>query len=792
MASVEVRPRNLMFISDGQIRYGGYEEGYAAGRRTILRLIEATAHGRSGLSSIVTPLISSKNVVNRSDELFRQVYEELCRLHADIRRGRVAQGVRIRCYGDLDRLKSLGGYAERAAHQIEAICHSTALNSAPRMTWLLLAAYGPSTLVDLGIDAVIRSGMEEPDTLRLSNLDPHPGIALVGMTVLGPQVSLQQFEEALSELGTCPPVVFDAGYPTDFVNELLSPLAQGSPGEPFTLMLPVQASPPDLTELVRANEAALARRGVMIEQRTDPASLTDTHEVEGTAPRRVLLVSPATFDAVTACREADAWLLPTSMQSRACRLPHVRLGDANVHMCSSTPAALVDGLRRAVLFRRTHPPLHGGDRGAVRDAKAAERRGAAKHLSAVADAIHREQHGSVEQMANRWTGRAPADERLLHWDIAAYRELLLARARGLMPKQATWERAALGYAYTAVITAYRAPSDADPTGESWENIVRTLAPVMMSVAYTDENVFERWPGETAEAQWERCRTAAGYLTNRALGNRYLPAPDIPGWETLLTVATFWENLRANCEPVAHPRVIGGFFQAIAELYASNLREVDGKTRRHEVERTLRGEAHSSSVAMKSLPESILAPMPSLSSATAGQPGWYDARLELAALNDLHSTHASIAAGVVCRALAMMVPAPMMRPDAIDLHERVADLMDYTFRLANDLSSLTDSVSGDRDHKYNTWTVLVPPDAAGREREFAVARSIAACQNVLERLDAALDRALAALAIATPRLAMLVSRAVDFGRQAYSGKHYSKLDLADLHRMGACTIGRREP
>ncbi|MCC6556971.1 MAG: hypothetical protein IT372_28805 [Polyangiaceae bacterium] len=782
-----------MFISDGQVRYGGYEEGYAEGRRTILSLVEASAQGRfGGLNTIATPLVSIKNAKKRSGKLFKHLYEELLRLHADCRRGRVLQSVRVRCHGNLNCLKSMGGYAERAAHQIEAICDATALNTDPRVTWWMLVAYGPGALVDLGIDAVIRSGMEEPDTLRLSDLDPHPGAALVGVTELGPEMSLQRFDDEIAELGACRPVVFETGYTPDFVEELLSSLVQESPGDAFTLVLPVQGSPVELAELVRANGSALAGHGILIEQLTDPARLPAAHKAEARARRRVLLVYPATFCAINARREADAWLLPTSGQSRACRLPHVRLGDANVHVCGSTPAALVGGLRRAVLFRRTHPPLHGGERSDVHAARAARRRREAEHLKAVAEAILREPLDSVEEIANRWTGSAPTEEHVLHWDLAAVRELLRARARGLVPREATWERAALGYAYTAVVAAYRAPSDADPTGESWESTVRVLAPIMMSVACTDEDVFERWAGETAEAQWERCSTAAAYLTRRALGDRYLPVPDVAGWERLLTVGAFWERLRSDREPVAHPRVIRGFFQAIAELYAANLRELDTATRRREVERTLRGEARSSPVSTTSPPGGIPAPMLSRSSVTAGEPGLHDARLELAALNDLHSTRASIAAGAVCRALAMMVPASMMRPDAIDLHERVAVLMDYRFRLANDLASLTDSTGGDRDHKENTWTVLVPVDAAGREREVAVARSIAACQTVLKRLDVELDRALAEQAGATPRLARLVSRAVHFGRRAYSGKHYSKLHLADLHRMAAFTLGCREP
>lgn len=782
--SVEVPLHSLMFISDGQVRYGGYEGGYPEGRRKTIEFVEVAAQGRFGLRSIATPLFSLKNIEGRSEKLLKHVYEELVRLYVDYRRGRILQRVRVKLYGDLEKLKNMGGYAERCANIMEMISDATSLNRSPSVTWWLLAAYDSSALADLGIGGVIRSGMDELATIRLSSLDPHPGVAMVGVTDLGPQMTLDRLETEITELRTCHPALMDTGYSLAFAEDLLAVLMREALNEPFVVVLPVQGSPIELAELAEARASMFDRHGITIEHvsASDATGLrTRTH-----ARARVLIASPTTFHAMATHQEADAWLVPSRAGARACRLPHASLGDANVHLCGSTPEGVASGLCRAIHFQQAHPQLHGRERTVQHEARAAERRREAEHMKAVLRAIIQAPRDSVEVVANRWTG-SPAEECHLHWDLAAVRELQLAQVRGLLPPNAKWYKAAVGYAYTAVVTAYRASSDVDPPGEAWESLVGFLSPILMSVACTDEDIFERWEGESEEAQWERCCASEKYLTRRVLDDRYLPVPDIAGWERLLTVASYWETLRADRAPSAHPKVLHGFFQAVADLYAANVRELDAKTRRREVGQVLRGLARHSTLIGGSLPTWIHTRMSSLSLVGPGESGWSQARLELAMWIDLCATRASIAAGIVCRALAMMVPASLMTEEAINQHDRVAAMMDFRFRLANDLASLTDSIEGDRDQKDNAWTILVPLGADGRQREEAIARAVATCQDVLERLDVELDREIAMLAESAPRLACLVSRSVDFGRQAYSGKHYGNLHLADLRRMATKTL-----
>ncbi|MFO0591271.1 MAG: hypothetical protein U0441_27235 [Polyangiaceae bacterium] len=783
--------QRLLAIFDGQNRSGGYDKGYLKGYLAILAFVEASAAGRFGVQSVATPLCSIQNVQSRSLALFEALLELLTRLHAAILRGAALRGVRVKWYGDLDILKRAGGFAERTAYQIEAVCDATADAPSPSFEWWLFVAYGPEALRAVEVDAVIRTGMEETNVLRLSNLDPHSGVALLGVTTLGPEMSLDRFDSAVSELQRCAPARFEPGYSCELANGALLELGERALRGSFNLILPVDGSKGDIARLTATHRPALARRGISLVDAADElgALVAPSRSAEGRSV--VALVSPALFRALSAEGPADIWLLSSTEERGACRLSDVRLGDANVHIHDGTPSGTVEALQRALQFSACHESLHGGERRALHEARAAERHRQAEHLQRIATELTRDPRSTVTHIARCLEEGSHVRAPELHWDIAAVREVAVARANGLLPRNAKWERAALGYAYTATITAYRAVTDIDPTGEDWEKTARFLSPVLMAVGCTDEEVFERWPGERPDAARARCVAAATYLSSRALGDRYVRVPDVAGWEQLGVVAAFWERLREERAPIAHPRVLQGFFQAVAELYSANIAEQDSRARRANAWAVVRDRVPSSTLqASKTSMNRVLPARVSDWMRTLEGPGerrHRRARLQLAVLRDLQLVHPSIAAGIVCRALAMMIPAPMWAPLGLELHEEAATLMDLSFRLRNDLSSLVDSAEGDRDHKDNTWTVLVSDRAGGKARERAVAEAVAACQDVQERLDDALDDTLHRMSAVAPRLAALVRRSVHFGRLAYSGQHYSKLDLGELHRMGAATL-----
>src|SRR6185312_5098285 len=87
----------------------------------------------------------------------------------------VRAGVCCGVYGELGLLRARGGAAARLAAVLEAISARTNAGVDAR-TELLFAVGYPSTMPEeLGLHAVVRTGMEEDGALRLSGLDAHPG-----------------------------------------------------------------------------------------------------------------------------------------------------------------------------------------------------------------------------------------------------------------------------------------------------------------------------------------------------------------------------------------------------------------------------------------------------------------------------------------------------------------------------------------------------------------------------------------------------------------------------------------
>jgi hypothetical protein len=121
-------------------------------------------------------------------------------------------------------------------------------------------------------------------------------------------------------------------------------------------------------------------------------------------------------------------------------------------------------------------------------------------------------------------------------------------------------------------------------------------------------------------------------------------------------------------------------------------------------------------------------------------------------------------------------------------DRVATLVDYRFRLANDLSDLGGSADRDRDAKENAWTVLIPKHLSGRARELARVRAVVACDEVASWLDDALRGPLRELDAIWPSLSTMIQRGIQVGARFYARGHFAELSHREVGAILDATKG----
>jgi hypothetical protein len=147
--------------------------------------------------------------------------------------------------------------------------------------------------------------------------------------------------------------------------------------------------------------------------------------------------------------------------------------------------------------------------------------------------------------------------------------------------------------------------------------------------------------------------------------------------------------------------------------------------------------------------------------------------ELRLLLRLSRVAPSIGAGCALLAMAATEPAHAIPAGGAAAFLRVTPLIDYYFRLANDLS-FADATRGDRDSKSNTFTCLIPAGLVGKAREQACVEALRTCRATAARLDEHIGSAVGELSRLWPPGARWLQRGIQVGRRAYEIGHYERL------------------
>jgi hypothetical protein len=756
-------------IADGTTRGG--PNGIAEGAMRVVECAERCAE-RDDIALFAAFIVSPKNLRRRTKAFFAALHAEFLRLLERVASGRLLVGVRIETHGRLDRLAEKGGAAARLAHVLELLCETTSAITRPRLRLVFCIDYDEDTPLALGLDVLIRTGMEEPSVLRLSGLRVQPWTVCIPHEKLWRDFTAADLDRALAQARRHARPGLATGFSSDFLAGLLHELSLAGFSEPMQIILPLAATAAEIGAVLES-----ATRGPL-----NPAS--GVAVIAALPPRGarrvgargalvlVQLVTPG-LRRLAPPDDPVAWLAP-GQPSPIFHLLERSAGDANIHVCESTPAGVVTGLRRALQFHHAYPPLHGGPR-PPRRLRNDERTVKSDPFERLIDHVSTGGDVPADVVARELDGPGVPATRI--GEIFAAQCIAEARRSGLFSGEVDWGRQAIGYAMTAFAIGMRPPGAA-ASGDDWEPAARAVARIMLALASSDEEITDRvFPGEGARARRTRLTASVEYLIASIRGESREP-PDVRGKDVLQAIARTWDSFFAQVTPAADEALLAGVKQAAEALYRANLEEL---SRADRVFMSLARSPSARSAAAVERHHATPAPEPIARRIRellqvvlrepehAGEASWRELRL----LCRLSRVAPSIGAGCALLAMAATEPARAIPAGGAAAFLRVTSAMDYYFRLANDLA-FSDATRGDRDGKPNTFTCLIPAGLTGKAREQASAVALGTCRATAAWLERLLDRAVAALARLWPLGARWLQRGIHVGHRAYELGHYERL------------------
>ncbi len=791
-------------ICDGTTRGG--PNGIAEGAARVVACAERCAE-RGDVEIFAAFVLSPQNLVRRAMPFFAALHAEFLRLLEGVVAGRALVGIRVEVAGRLDRLRSKGGAAARLADTVELLVEATSSVAAPRARLALGVDYGEDAPVVLGLDLLVRTGMEEANVLRLSGLCVEKHTMCIPMPTLWREFTPADLDRVLSLAVQHARAEPASGFSSALLADLAAELAEADLPSPLRLLVPAAPSPAGVLASLRSATSA-ARRGAAGAETgaSIPKGITFTAAPgPGRSPMRlgargapveIRLLDRRGGPWPRAC-EPVAWIVP-GQSPPVLRLLERSARDANIHVCEPTPRGLVDGIREALRFHATHPPLHGAPRAARPQATSAEDR-----VEALIRFVEGRPGRSAEALACELGGGDEARGPSRTGDVFAAKCLLELRSSGLVSGDVDWGRQAFGYALTAFGIAYR---KAEPGAADWEPAARDLARAMLVMAASDEEISDRvFEGEAPAERRARLAASVDHVMCAVRGEvrgEERAVPDVRGAAVLGAVARAWRGFFERTARTAHPRIHAGARLAVESLHSANLEELSrGDPLFVAIARCLRDGSGARALDIASPGQAPSGPVPGpvarrlqeLLQAAAERPSdpCVEVLRELRLLCRLRRVAPSIGAGCAFLVMACTEPAGAVPDAGAAALLRATPIIDHAFRLANDLA-FTDATRGDRDDKPNTFTCLVPSGLRGKARERASAEALRTCRTTAAWLEAEIRAATADLARSWPLAAGWLVRGMHVGRRAYQSGHYDRLASSAIAEIVAELDGPAPP
>ena len=247
-ASLRTEPLTLLVLPDGNTRSPSSGGGYAGGARRVVSVAEHLAR-RPDVATMVACILSPDNIAKRGEGFFFELYKEFIQLGIDIetRGALVACNVRLEIHGDLDALRDRGGHAIHLADAILAVVRATEGVANPDLRLILGVGYGCDIALDLDVDIVLRTGMEEPGVLRLSGLRTAEGVVNCALPTPWPDVDPREVDEVIDDCKRGAGPRLARGYGVSAILDLVEALSTAESDAPALATIPTSALPATIT-----------------------------------------------------------------------------------------------------------------------------------------------------------------------------------------------------------------------------------------------------------------------------------------------------------------------------------------------------------------------------------------------------------------------------------------------------------------------------------------------------------------------------------------------------------------
>jgi hypothetical protein len=754
-ASLRTEPLTLLILTDGNGRCTT-AGGYSGGARRVVSIAEHLAR-RSDVAVMIACILSPDNIAKRGNSFFFALYKEFIQLGIDIetRRALVACNVRLEIHGALDALRDRGGHAVHLADAILAVVGATEGVANPELRLILGVGYGCDIALELDVDLLLRTGMEEPGVLRLSGLRTSERIANAAVTTLWPAVEPREVDELIDDCKRRAALRLARGYGVSAIVDLVEALSTAEIDAPVLATIPTSAPPAAISAAIERLFAGPLRGRATIAVEIAASGVHASRRYGLEEARHTLRIVRSSPPGAGLEEGEVLTVLAPGQRLPLITLPGFHQGHANVFACEPTAQGMLEAIRAAQRFFAAHPPLRGRDR-------------------VTGCAAPQPSPEAIEPHPD-------ASERDALADRFAAKTLAWASSAGLLIEGAAFRTAAANYALTAFFIHFRIPTEWDEAGARWEERADLIARYMLLVAAGDEGIFDRvFEGETQERRWARLEVSSRFLQGalRSDGAR-ARVPDVPGAELLAAIVEQWQALFERYRHACHPVAAASFRAGLEGLYEASLAE------------------HRAGIA-SGLPEGERASTAAIERRFAATPPVVAARAraivagaveggppvanELRVLLYLAEVGSAIGAGLLFRTAALAAPAASVTSRGLTLLDAAATLLDYHVRLSNDVSGFLDAPGGDRDPKENACTVLVSRAAAGVAREAAIVKALATCDGVAAWLGGEVGGAIERVAEAWPSMGTVLRRGAFVGRRVYEVGHYTSVSRAQMSRI----------
>lgn len=772
--------RRVLILPDGNGRIATNLKGYAAGADNVVACAEYFAQ-RGDIDTLVVCIVSDLNAQKRSDAFFDALLAQFARLHTNVMtRGHLLRkDIRCRILGNLEYLRSRGGAREALVEEALAVARATDCVCHPQMLIEFWFAYADDIAWQTDVDVVIRTGAEEPDTVR-------PGMSLPlnvpckVTSTLWPEAMPAHIGALVDDALRDHVPQFAPGYDLAFIQKLLRVFPTACIAAPVRITIPVCAPESEVLTALEEMQATFGE-DAPLNTMYDGTSQVYEFGARDDLWYRLQLVPAARWTEFSS-KTYDAIITPG--QQNGCVRLAMPVGQAHVHSCVVTPDHVLAAVRRAIRFPIKHVMLHGADR-----STAATLASSSPWPLQLLDTMHEIGPHAMSTAEDFVRARRPANvdaDTENEWLIRTISAKVLGRALGdglLLPDEPI-RQSDRNYAYTGAYMMLRIADEGNPDGLSWEPAAEIAIRCMLAISTGDNGVFDRmYPGEETRQWHKRLETSAQYLTAIAQTKTRLPVPATRDARLLRAIGKQWQTMLAP-RTETHPELVAACRDALRRHYLANMRERSAEVVDNPLVHWLCLGGLPRREAFREIEKRYVQTTPApvgqrirflLETDVTNDACFQAVRLEMMLLLHLSDTAHSIAVEVLFLFCALTTPAEALTPQRLETLVRVGQVADYAFRLANDLASLRDDLGGDQDRtKESCLSILIPKLSSPSDRASQVRRTRELGTTILAWLEAHLGKTLGHLRTIWPSMATKVMRAIRVGKAVYAEAHYTTL------------------